>query len=131
VGRLWSAGNLVGRSSELSVLREAWISAAGTQPCWVLVGGEAGIGKTRLVTEFAREAEAQGAGVAVGGCPPVAPGLVPFAPVVEVLRERWPSAAEGLARGHADAIARLLEIELPAGRAARYVRLRGPRQGSG
>jgi len=46
VGRLWSAGVLVGRSSELSVLREAWASAVDGRPCWVLVGGEAGIGKT-------------------------------------------------------------------------------------
>jgi hypothetical protein len=106
----------VGRSYELSVLREAWISVGGGQPCWVLVGGEAGIGKTRLVTEFADEVSAEGARVAIGNCPPVAPGLVPFAPVVEVLRELGPSVADGLARGSAEAIGRLLEVELPAGR---------------
>ena len=106
----------VGRWYELSVLREAWISVGGGQPCWVLAGGEAGIGKTRLVTEFADEVSAEGARVAIGSCPPVAPGLVPFAPVVEVLRELGPSVAQGLARGCAEAIARLLEVELPAGR---------------
>ena len=106
----------VGRWYELSVLREAWISVGGGQPCWVLAGGEAGIGKTRLVTEFADEVSAEGARVAIGSCPPVAPGLVPFAPVVEVLRELGPSVAEGLTRGSAEAIARLLEVELPAGR---------------
>src|SRR5215470_10471146 len=115
MGRLWSAGVLVGRSSELSVLRAAWASAVDWHPCWVFVGGEAGIGKTRLVAEFAHEAAAHGARVVVGNCPPVAPGLVPFAPVLEVLRELGPSTAEGLAGGHAEAIARLLEVELPVG----------------
>jgi predicted ATPase len=74
VGRLWGAGAFVGRSSGLAALRESWLSAAGGQPCWVLVGGEAGIGKTRLLSEFAREVSARGAGVVVGSCPPVAPG---------------------------------------------------------
>src|SRR5262249_39117379 len=32
------------------------------------------------------------------------------------LRELGPGVADGLARGHAEAIARLLEVELPAGR---------------
>jgi DNA-binding CsgD family transcriptional regulator/tetratricopeptide (TPR) repeat protein len=113
VGRHRGAAVFVGRSFELSVLREAW--SAGP-PCWVLVGGEAGIGKTRLVTEFAGEVSAQGARVVVGNCPPVAPGLVPFAPVAEVLRELGEPVAEGLARGHAEAISRLLEVDVPAGR---------------
>ena len=116
VGGIRGAAVFVGRSYELSVLREAWISVGGGQPCWVLAGGEAGIGKTRLVTEFADEVSAEGARGAIGSCPPVAPGLVPFAPVVEVLRELGPSVAQGLARGCAEAIARLLEVELPAGR---------------
>ena len=116
VGRLWGATAFVGRSAELSALREAWGAAVGGQPCWVLVGGEAGIGKTRLVTEFADQVSAEGARVLVGNCPPVEPELVPFAPVVEVLRELGPAVPDGLARGHAEAIARLLEVELPAGR---------------
>ena len=116
MGRLWGAGAFVGRSFELSVLRETWLSAAGGKPCWVLVGGEAGIGKTRLVAEFAGEASARGVRVVAGSCPPVAPGLVPFAPVAEVLREFGDAVTEGLARGHAEAITRLLEVELPTGR---------------
>jgi DNA-binding CsgD family transcriptional regulator len=81
----------------------------------VLVGGEAGIGKTRLVTEFGGEVSAQGARVAVGSCPPVAPGLVPFAPVAEVLRELGGPVTEDLTRSHAEAITRLLESEIPVG----------------
>ena len=116
MGRQWGAAAFVGRSFELSVLREAWRSVSSGQPCWVLVGGEAGIGKTRLVTKFAGEVSGEGARVVVGNCPPVAPGLVPFAPVAEVLRELGDPAAEGLARGYAEAITRLLEVEVPAGR---------------
>jgi AAA ATPase domain len=116
VGRHRGAAVFVGRSFELSVLREAWRSVSAGQPCWVLVGGEAGIGKTRLMTEFAGEVAAQGARVLVGNCPPMAPGLVPFAPVAEVLRELGDPVAEGLARGDAEAISRLLEADVPAGR---------------
>jgi predicted ATPase len=85
-------------------MRETWLSVGGGRPCWVLVGGEAGIGKTRLITEFAGEVTAAGARVMVGNCPPVAPGLVPFAPVAEVLRELGDQVAEGLAPGPAEAI---------------------------
>ena len=108
------SAKFVGRSPELSTLRTAWASATAGRPCWVLIGGEAGVGKTRLVTEFANEVSADGARVLVGNCPPVAPGLVPFGPVVEVLRELGPATAEGLAAGHAEAIERLLQVELPA-----------------
>ena len=66
MGRQWGAAGFVGRSFELAVLREAWRSIDGGQPRWILVGGEAGIGKTRLVTEFACEVPAQGARVVVG-----------------------------------------------------------------
>src|SRR5579859_5444477 len=116
VGRQWGAAVFVGRSSELSALRQAWLSAAGGRPSWMLVGGEAGIGKTRLVAEFAGEVSAEGARVLVGNCPPVAPGLVPFAPLAEILRAFGGSVTAGLPRGHAEAITRLLEVDLPAER---------------
>ena len=116
MGRQWGAAVFVGRSAELSALREAWLSAVGGRPCWTLVGGEAGIGKTRLVAEFAGEVSAEGARVLVGNCPPVAPGLVPFAPVAEVLRALGGSVTAGLPRGHAKAITRLLEVDFPAER---------------
>ena len=109
-------GRLVGRRAEIGRLRALLRDAAAGQPVVALVGGDAGVGKTRLVTEFANEMSAGGARVVVGNCPPVAPGLVPFAPVVEVLRELGPTAAQGLAVGHVAAIGRLLQVELPAAR---------------
>src|SRR5262249_23873512 len=84
--------------------RWGWSGAAAGGRCWVRIGGEGGVGKTRRVTESANEVAADGARVLVGNCPPVAPGLVPFGPVVEVLRELGPATAEGLAAGHAEAI---------------------------
>jgi tetratricopeptide (TPR) repeat protein len=69
-----------GRSSELARLRGAW--AAATDGCRaVLVSGEPGAGKTRLVGEFAREAHEQSALVLYGACED---GLtVPFQPLSE------------------------------------------------
>ena len=52
----------------------------------ILLAGEAGIGKTRLVSEIAERAERQGMSVAVGECLPLGEGELPYAPVVSALR---------------------------------------------
>jgi DNA-binding CsgD family transcriptional regulator len=52
-----------------------------------LVGGEAGVGKSRLVNELIDRARAGGARVLVGGCVELAGGGIPFAPLVEMMRE--------------------------------------------
>jgi class 3 adenylate cyclase len=76
---------LVGRVGELQLLTAAKTQAAGGEPAVVLVGGEAGVGKTRLVTELTT-GPANGARVLTGGCVPVGEGALPYAPIVEVLR---------------------------------------------
>ena len=77
----------VGRASELTILDQALVQADGGAPAVLLVGGEAGVGKTRLVTEFAARRAGDGTRVLVGGCVPVADGGLPFAPAIEALRD--------------------------------------------
>jgi DNA-binding SARP family transcriptional activator/tetratricopeptide (TPR) repeat protein len=69
---------LFGRSAELRALAAAWTAARAGRGRVVLITGEAGIGKTRLVGELARRADntggrtAVGSGVDVGGQAPLA-----------------------------------------------------------
>lgn len=58
----------VGRSAPLAALDRAWQLARAGSGRVVLVGGEAGSGKTRLAAEFARRAHGAGAAVLVGNC---------------------------------------------------------------
>jgi DNA-binding SARP family transcriptional activator len=62
------AGAFVGREAELRRLRAAWDGARRGRRRTVLVAGEAGIGRTRLVGELAALAEADGAVVLAGRC---------------------------------------------------------------
>ncbi|GAA2132072.1 LuxR family transcriptional regulator [Actinomadura napierensis] len=74
---------LVGRSAELGVLEDALAAAPGA----ILVGGEAGLGKTRLIREFAASVGGTGrARVLVGGCLELGSDGLPFAPFTTVLR---------------------------------------------
>src|SRR5687767_10681019 len=72
---------LVGRASERALLREQLDAALAGQGRLVLIGGEAGIGKTTVAREICREAAKQGATVLVGHCfdltatPPYGPWL--------------------------------------------------------
>jgi ATP/maltotriose-dependent transcriptional regulator MalT len=84
-GRVASS-TFVGRIEELQTLEAARRRAATTEPAVVLVGGEAGIGKTRLVTELAARCATDGTRVLAGGCVPVGEGALPYAPIVEALR---------------------------------------------
>jgi DNA-binding SARP family transcriptional activator/tetratricopeptide (TPR) repeat protein len=69
---------MFGRAAELRTLMSAWTAARAGHGHVVLVTGEAGIGKTRLVAELALRADnagariAVGAGVDVGGEAPLA-----------------------------------------------------------
>ncbi|HET8787150.1 MAG TPA: ATP-binding protein, partial [Actinomycetes bacterium] len=78
---------LAGRATELARLRSATERAAAGTPVAVVVAGEAGVGKTRLVAELAGEAEAAGMAVLGGGCLDVGDGTLPYAPLAEALRE--------------------------------------------
>ena len=69
------------------MLTQALHEAIGGRPSTVVVWGEAGIGKTRLVEDFLRgPALDQGALGLVGGCLDIGSGGVPFAPFLELFR---------------------------------------------
>src|SRR5215510_11597716 len=76
---------MVGRSDELGRLQDALVQAAAGEPIAVMVSGEAGIGKTRLVAELVAGVP-PGVRVLQGGCVPLAEGLLPYAPIAEILR---------------------------------------------
>jgi len=77
---------LVGRDEQLAVLEAAFASARQGGPSALLLGGEAGVGKSRLVGEFARRAVAAGACVLAGGCLELGTDGLPFAPFTAMLR---------------------------------------------
>jgi DNA-binding CsgD family transcriptional regulator len=77
---------LVGRSAQLALLEAAGQRAAQGRPAVVLIAGEAGVGKSRLVGELAGRADRSGARVLVGGCVALDEGGLPWAPVVDALR---------------------------------------------
>ena len=77
----------VGRQAELKELTQALDRAASGSASTVLIGGDAGIGKSRLVAEVAASASRTGFLVLEGGCVSLGDGGgLPFAPIVEALR---------------------------------------------
>jgi ATP/maltotriose-dependent transcriptional regulator MalT len=83
-----TAGRFIGRIQELARLRHLLVRAVtgDGEPGVALVGGEAGVGKTRLVEQLTATAGEQGVRVLWGGCVPLGEEGVPFAPVIEALR---------------------------------------------
>jgi DNA-binding SARP family transcriptional activator len=80
-------GPLLGRTTELSTLIKAYHSAQRGQTQAVFLEGEAGIGKTRLATEFLAWAKVEGADVLLGQAFETG-GHLPYQPVIEALRPR-------------------------------------------
>ncbi len=76
----------MGRRDELAALEAALTRSREGVGSVVLVAGEAGMGKSRLISEIAGHAERHGMAVAVGECLPLGEGELPYAPVVGVLR---------------------------------------------
>jgi DNA-binding SARP family transcriptional activator len=77
--------SFLGRTAEFGALVECYQHAHEGQPQQVLLQGEAGMGKTRLATEFASWAQAQGADVLVGRALQTGRQL-PYQPLIDVLR---------------------------------------------
>jgi ATP/maltotriose-dependent transcriptional regulator MalT len=86
VTRPVSSPDFIGRDPELAALLAGYGQAQDGQARAFFVAGEAGVGKTRLVEEFARRAETEGARALRGDCPVLAHGELPFAPLTAALR---------------------------------------------
>src|SRR5579863_1094609 len=78
---------LVGRDEQMAVLEAAFATVRQGGPAAVLLGGEAGVGKSRLVGEFGQVAAAAGARILTGGCLELGTDGLPFAPFTAVLRD--------------------------------------------
>jgi DNA-binding CsgD family transcriptional regulator/tetratricopeptide (TPR) repeat protein len=89
----------VGRTAELAALVDAFGDAAQGHGRVALVSGEAGVGKSRLVSEATAHARRRDARVLVGQCLDLEEGGLPYAPIVDVMRtlDRELSDAEGAA----------------------------------
>ncbi|MFR9797057.1 helix-turn-helix transcriptional regulator [Streptomyces sp. MS06] len=101
----------VGRTAELAALDEALDRARSGEPQALLLAGEAGVGKTRLVEEFTARAARRGAVAAVGGCVEIGADGLPFAPfsaALRTLRRELPAELAAAAAGQEEELARLL-----------------------
>ncbi|MGH9008921.1 MAG: AAA family ATPase, partial [Acidimicrobiia bacterium] len=101
VGRIF-----VGRDAEVERLRQLWKEAVAGERRVGLVGGEPGIGKTRLAAELARQLHHEGALVLAGRCDEDLG--VPYQPFVEALRHYMGHAPELRLGRHGGELARLV-----------------------
>jgi len=76
----------VGRARELAELERALEATRAGRGLTVLLAGEAGIGKTRLASELARRARAEGFEVLLGRSIDLVGTELPYQPFVEALR---------------------------------------------
>ena len=76
---------MIGRDAELAALTEAFAATAETGPHITVVGGEAGIGKSRLLDEF-RAVVAESAVVVRGQCVEFGTVGLPYVPLAGVFR---------------------------------------------
>ncbi|XVU27247.1 helix-turn-helix transcriptional regulator [Actinoplanes sp. CA-054009] len=106
---------LVGREPDLAALRDALKSTRSAEPSTMLVGGEAGVGKTRLVEEFRRGLAGEPVRVLTGQCLELGEEGLPFAPFAGAVRDLVRSEGTAVLDGHHRELAQLLpELGPPA-----------------
>lgn len=81
-------GPFVGRHAEVARLRAAWEEAATGRARTVVVTGQVGVGKSRLVAECAVVVDRAGGAVLLGRCEEEP--LVDYQPFIEALAALWP-----------------------------------------
>ena len=77
---------MVGRADELARLMAHVDRAVGGRPSAVLVAGDAGVGKTRLLDELSRRSAERGVRVLTGHCVDLGDVGLPYLPFVDLLR---------------------------------------------
>ena len=75
----------IGRQEEMAILTAMLSQAADGVPAVALIGGEAGVGKTRLVSELSEQASQAGFLAVAGQCLELGAAGLPLAPLVDVL----------------------------------------------
>jgi DNA-binding CsgD family transcriptional regulator len=102
----------IARAAELDRLAAALARAVAGETRTMIVAGEAGIGKTRLVRAFADRVGSMGGRVLTGGCLPLGTGGLPYAPFVEAFRDLFheldPGALPALLGPNRGELARLM-----------------------
>jgi predicted ATPase/DNA-binding CsgD family transcriptional regulator len=111
VGRRLSSDQFVGRASELRELESAARASAAGRPALILLGGDSGVGKTRLIRELERQLAADDVLVLRGEAVEQEDGDLPYAPLTGALRPLARTADPALAelsRGSRAQLAALL-----------------------
>jgi DNA-binding NarL/FixJ family response regulator len=87
MGRRGASPVLVGRAAEMAALEAALDAVGQGEPAAVLIGGEAGVGKTRLISEFTAAARGAGVRVLTGACLELGADGLPYSPFTAMLRD--------------------------------------------
>lgn len=80
------SARLIGRTDELEQFDAALGRATQGHPTTILVGGDAGIGKTRLLDEWAQRAVAAGSRMVIGRCIELGAASLPYGAVIDAIR---------------------------------------------
>ncbi|WP_308010040.1 helix-turn-helix transcriptional regulator [Isoptericola luteus] len=103
---------LIARDEQVTTFRRALEHAADGEPGVLLLGGDAGVGKTRLVSRLGEIAAAAGARVVVAHCVDLGEVGIPYLPFTQALTELRTDPAVADVVERRPALARLLD---PAG----------------
>ncbi len=91
---------LIGRTDDLAVCRSLLTQTASGKGALVLVSGEAGIGKSRLVAEVKTEGFSHDFQLVQGSCFPT-DLAIPYAPLLDLLRSHFSSHSSALTTSEA------------------------------
>ncbi|HEU4976828.1 MAG TPA: AAA family ATPase [Baekduia sp.] len=108
-----TAPTLVGRREDLAALEAAFEQARGGELVTIVLAGEAGIGKTRLVEEFSERAYAQGARLLSGACVDLGDAALPYGALMDALRDVPATAFAALPAPSRRALAALIPEAAP------------------